>query len=411
MHDSLYRNSIYLIASSGLTAIINILFWAVAARYYPANQIGTVTALISTLGFIVSISMLGLGESLIRFLPTSKNKQALANTSLLISLAFGSIVTILSIPLLSLFEPSLSLILGTNNGRLLYFVYVLATILSSIQDAIFITNRKADYVLIRNICGAVVKLLLILPLNMIGEAGLLIAVSFAPITSSILGIYFLSKVGFRPSVKFTKNIRSWTNFSLVNYSTGLTANIVIMIVPLAVYKNLGASYAAYYFMAYSISSGLRFIPQGITKSLFAEGSNDINSLQNQTIKALKTLALIMLPLGALFFLLSPYILLIFGTEYSEFGTICLQILIIVSLISCINYIGDTLLTITKRLKLFTITKIYSALSVFIFVIPLMHYGLNGVAFGWFLSEISVVIIYLFIFRRQILELVNANPKT
>ena len=79
-NDSLFRNSIYLMLSTGVMAVFGFFFWIRNARLYSAEQVGIGTNLISTMTLISSFSLLGLGNGLIRYLPTSERKNKKINT-------------------------------------------------------------------------------------------------------------------------------------------------------------------------------------------------------------------------------------------------------------------------------------------------------------------------------------------
>ena len=79
-NDSLYKNSIYLMLSTGVMAVFGFFFWMINARLYSAEQVGIGTTLISIMTLISSFSLLGLGNSLIKYLSTSDKKNERINT-------------------------------------------------------------------------------------------------------------------------------------------------------------------------------------------------------------------------------------------------------------------------------------------------------------------------------------------
>ena len=84
-NDSLYKNSIYLMLSTGLMAVFGFLFWIINAHLYPAEQVGIRTTLISIMTLISKFSILGLGNGLIGYLPTSERKNEKINTSFVLA--------------------------------------------------------------------------------------------------------------------------------------------------------------------------------------------------------------------------------------------------------------------------------------------------------------------------------------
>jgi len=90
-NDSLYRNSIFLMLSTGVMAVFGFFFWITNARLYSSEQVGIGTTLISIMTLISSFSILGLGNGLIRYLPTSERKNKKINTFISWPVKKGSI--------------------------------------------------------------------------------------------------------------------------------------------------------------------------------------------------------------------------------------------------------------------------------------------------------------------------------
>jgi len=91
VNDSPYRNSIYLMLSTGVMAVFGFFFWIINVRLYSAEQVGIGTTFISIMTLISSFSILGLGSELIRYLPTSERKNKKINTFISWSVKKGSI--------------------------------------------------------------------------------------------------------------------------------------------------------------------------------------------------------------------------------------------------------------------------------------------------------------------------------
>jgi O-antigen/teichoic acid export membrane protein len=68
LSEPMRRSAYALIAGTGLTSLLGIVFWLLAARLLPAEAVGTGTALISAMTFLATLSTLGLRNSLVRFL-------------------------------------------------------------------------------------------------------------------------------------------------------------------------------------------------------------------------------------------------------------------------------------------------------------------------------------------------------
>ena len=70
----LYKNAYYLMANTMANSLLGFAFWMVVARFYSPADVGLASALIAAAGLLASISNLGLGFGLIKFLPSAREK-------------------------------------------------------------------------------------------------------------------------------------------------------------------------------------------------------------------------------------------------------------------------------------------------------------------------------------------------
>ena len=66
--DPLFKNAYFLMFSSLTSAGSGFFFWLIAARFYSTADIGLASAIISAMGLISMLSLLGFDISLVRFL-------------------------------------------------------------------------------------------------------------------------------------------------------------------------------------------------------------------------------------------------------------------------------------------------------------------------------------------------------
>src|SRR6478752_7636604 len=69
--DPLYQTGYYLILGTGITGLLGIVFWAVAAHAYSARSVGLNAAAISAMTLVSGACTLGLSAVLIRYLPVA----------------------------------------------------------------------------------------------------------------------------------------------------------------------------------------------------------------------------------------------------------------------------------------------------------------------------------------------------
>jgi len=403
MQDSLHRNSVYLLLSSILTALLGFIFWTIAAHKYSPYEVGIVTSIIAIAAFIIELSQIGLVNGLIRFMNSFKNKDRLMNTVFAIVSSLAAATSIIFLITSPSIYPKANYISKDIFPSIIFIIYVLGCSYGGIIDGLFVAFRKTQHSLTRNVTASLVKIIAILVIGD-GLLGLFYSITLSVIVGTLLGLILLIiKCGYQPSLKLSSEVLKMSRFSIINYVSSCTATLVLALIPLIIIKSMGASDAAFYYIAFSVVSLLNFIPKSTTQSFFAESSKNESSILPNLKRSAKFMLLILLPSALFVFIFGKYILLIFGEQYSQGGLTCLRLLTVTAVLSVINYFGDSILNIQKRLRMYAFTNIFSATTTIIFMLPLLRFGLTSVGLGWLLSEIATAAIYIYIFRAQLLN--------
>ena len=407
--DSLYRNSLFTLFSTGVTAGLGFIFWMIAARLYDPLQIGIASALVSASGIIASLSLLGLNNSILRYLPTSKRPQELFGSSLIAVLTvciIGGLIAGIFFPLLS---PRIGFVTHSIWLLLVFTIFSACIAANVIIDSVFMANRSTQHVLIRNILQSCMKLVLPILLVSLGSFGLFSALGLGSLAALLLGILILSKhfnLSFRPIVD-RHTMRPMLSFSGANYFVSMLGSLPGFLLPIIIVNRLGAEQAAYYYVAFLIASMLFVIPAGIASTVLAEGSY-YDSKQSNQRKSLIFIYAVLLPLVIFICLFGSFILHFFGFNYANQSTSALQILAISSLFSAFNYSRAAILNIRHQIYRLVIVHVIEAVSVLICVLSFLSIGINGVALGWLVGQAIMSISYLCInaipFRSKLLPL-------
>ena len=122
-NESLLRNSIYLMLSTGVTAVFGFFFWIINAHLFSAEQVGIAATLISIITLISSFSILGLENGLIRYLPTSKRKNKKINTSFALVALMSILISVIYLIFLKTFSPKLLIIRENIIFSLLFIIF------------------------------------------------------------------------------------------------------------------------------------------------------------------------------------------------------------------------------------------------------------------------------------------------
>jgi O-antigen/teichoic acid export membrane protein len=393
--EPLYMNSLYMMASTAMVSGSGFFLWMIAARLYSDAQVGLATALVSVIGFIMSLSILGFNYSIIRFLPKSKNKSQLLSTSILIVGLAAVICAGFFLSFLQVFSPQHMFIRENPLMMFGFLVVAVAVVIDFATEAIFLALRQGKYLLIKNIGTFFLKLLLPVLFAPFGAFGLFMAWALSISSAIIISSIVLSrKFGFKFTPSFRKiDLRQIISFSSTNYIVSLTGIAPALLLPLVIANTINAESAAYFYISFMIANLLYTIPYAATQSLFAEGSHNEKEFITSFKKALKLIGIILLP-GILFLLLfGNFILLFFGSSYSTEGVRFLQLLAIAGIPMALNLIGLTFLNIHKKMKPLLSINIAGALAIIVFSYFFREYALTGIGIAWLVGNILKTILY------------------
>ncbi len=396
--DSLFRNSIFLMLSTGVMAFLGFFFWIINARLFSSEQVGIATTLISVVALIASFSSLGLGTSLVRYLPISKSKNETINTTftlICIASIVGALFFLINVKFIS---PTLTFIKDDVILSLLFILFVVASALNQNSESIFIAYRSSKYVLIKTILLSVVKLALPIFLITFGAYGIFMSVGISYAVGFAFTLLLLI-LKFNYFLKLTINgsiIKKLFKFSLGNYIAGFIGGLPAMVLPILILNSIGAKFSAYFYMDMMIASLLYSIPMAVSQSLFAEGSRSENYLKAHLKKTVKIIALLLIPSITITILFGKYILLAFGKEYSSEGVIFLQLLALSGIFVSINYIGNSIFYIKHKVSLLIFLNIINAFLIISLSLLFIKTNLHGVGVGWLIGEAITSLIYLII---------------
>jgi O-antigen/teichoic acid export membrane protein len=403
MTDSLYRNSIYLILSTAIQAFFGFFFWIIAARLYSPEQVGIATTLISVMTLISGFSTLGLNVGLVRFLPKSKEKNEKINSSFFITTLASVLISIGFLIGLKTFSPKL-LFLKTNLFYMTSFILFVATLsVNTLVESIFVAYRSAKFTLLKNTVLSIVKVALPVFMVIFSAYGIYASVGIANIVAFLLSVGVLI-YNFKYQPKVSLNIpvvQKIGSYSFANYVAAFIGGLPQMVLPLIITNKLGAKESAYFYISIMIANFLFIIPQAITQSLFAEGSNSEDLIKEHIKKSIKITTIMLLPIIMIFFLGGNYILLAFGKNYSYEAVKLLEIFCVSSVFISVSLIISTILKVMNKNKEQIVINLLGFLLIISLSYIFIHKGLTGIGISWLIGQAITSIIYLLYFLNYV----------
>lgn len=362
------------------------LFWVVAARYYSVSDVGIGTALLSSLGIIVTFSLFGFNISLIRFMPL-RIKETVFNTILFVTSISAIIAALIYLFFIDSISPSISFI---KSNFIIFIMFSLANSVLFVTQSGLLSSRKGESYFLQNLMLAS-RIPLLIIFASFGGLGIFFSIGLAYILSSIFAFILIRnyvKFNLELDLSFTKEI---FKFSFINYLANLLSNIPPYALPIIIINLLGPEVAAKYFIAYSIGSFVLIIPNSVGTSLFVEGSHGMD-LKKGLIKALGAVYSILLPVFIIIYFFAGNLLGIFGKDYIE----SIELLRIFAFSGFLAAIYSLFLSI-QYIKLDSIKILKINIVQFLALITLSYlfilkFGVIGVGYAWLVTYIIICVL-------------------
>jgi len=404
--DSLFRNSVYLMLSTGVMSGFGFIFWIISTHFYDSEEIGFATALISVTVVISSWSLFGLNSGLLRYLAQSSEPNKLINTAMVTVSITTILASIIYLAGIDYFSPAFHMLVEEPVYAILFVIFMVAVSLNTLTDSVFTANRLAKYNLIVYTFFGLTKIALPLFLIGLGAYGIFFSYTGAVIVSLALSIFFMvRKFGYRVQLMIDKDFaKKMVNFSMPTYAASFIASLPGFIAPIIIVNDLGAKESAYFYMASTIAQLIYIIPQGITQSLFAEGSYQEQDFAAFVKRAIRFIIIFLVPAIAATFLFGRFILLIFGAEYSQNSFDLLVIMALTSVFLAVCLIGATIMKIKHQMKQYIgISIVYAIVTMTLIYALMPGFGTAGIAWALLFGQAFMGICFMIFYRRRLLQ--------
>jgi O-antigen/teichoic acid export membrane protein len=380
--------------TSVVGAVLGFIFWLIVARVYNDSDVGLAVALVSASGLIIVVSKFGFDSSIIRYMSKEKDKNAFINTCQTVTGISIIIISVFYLLGTDIWSPGLKFVTSSYIYIFAFIIYNVVSGLYILQSNIFIALRDTKYSFFQETINGLLKIPLPLILLPIFAAFAIFGSWLISTTIALfISIFLFSKkilpsyVPF-PSIKKQK-IKKIFNFSIANYMVGLFGGTLTYILPLVILNFLTSADTAYFYIAFSIVNILFVIPTAFSMSLYAEGSHEEKEFLTNLKKSLK-LAYILLVVGIIgIVIFGPYLLLLFGKNYSSGGYVLLSLLAISSLFIVLNWSYNAYLRINFKMKeLFAIQFFVTVGTILFsyFTFKFLAMGLEGIGFSYLIFQ-------------------------
>jgi O-antigen/teichoic acid export membrane protein len=405
LRTPLYRNAFALLVNSGVTSLIGVAYWALAARLTTPEVVGLNAALISVMVALASLSHLGLEGALGGFLP-----RAGAATGRLVKRAYtiAAVLAVASSTAFVLVGPRVSSQLQDlyhPGVAALFVIAVLIWSLFALQDSVLTGLRRAVWIPLENILYSAIKLLLVLVLAG-GLAGYGILVSW--IVPAALALVPVSLAVFRVFIPAhlkahgTEPGRETDLFSRFVAGDGLgmvLAQVYAAVLPILVVEQAGAGVGGQFYVAWMLAQSLDLIAVNVGMSLTVEGAHTQDELPAMFRRVLlRTLALVGLIVGV-GVVAAPLVLTLFGAGYASASVGALRLLLLGSLFRVVITLAICAARAERRPSRVIALQVSLTLIVLPLAWQLTHtLSATGAALGWTIGQVAVALLAAFLTR-------------
>jgi O-antigen/teichoic acid export membrane protein len=333
------KGAIYLYIQLISSMISGYIFLILLARITTTEIIGTFSLLVSISEIFANIAIIGLPDSIQKFVGRSflQSRRADAKTFVRISFIFLSIGIIASCVVILFFKDWLSSVFGIGFGLIILIdLLITSYAIYAVLYSIVVASLKTKVLPIIIIISSTGKVILALSLVLMGYGilGLTLGYTlFGQILSSILLGIFIVKI-FKSTKKITKPLFTVRNASKNLLIGGLVVWIPLLITTLGIdlgtlvlYNTYGSHQSGVYFIALAIANAVNAIVYSIFTISLPVLSSMRDGRKRFVWQTIRIGAIMALPLSCSIIFYSNDIMHLIGSNYEK-GSFSLQILLL-----------------------------------------------------------------------------------
>ena len=385
--------------NTGATGLLGVAYWLLAARHYPAADVGRASAAYSAMNLVSGITAYSILGAITRFIPQAgRHTSALVLRAYLFSSVASVIVSVLFLVNVGHWGASYAEFRGLIPA-LCFMAAVIAWGIFTLQDGVLTGLRSAVWVPVENGTFGIVKIILLLALAASLPAFGIDISWMLPVIVSLPLVNLLIFGKLVPNhVRLTSDRRPPTRrqigrFLAGDYTGALCVLAISNLIPIVVAIRVGPNLNAYFYMAWTIGGVLFLVAQNMATSLTVEGAFNSETLLVNCLAALRRMMRLLVPLAAATALLAPVALGLFGRSYAAYGTPILELLAIATLPKMMTelYLGALRAqSRTRQVAVIQIARCVLMLALALALTEMM--GIAGAGVAVLVSETAVAIV-------------------
>jgi O-antigen/teichoic acid export membrane protein len=400
LSNPLFRNAYALMANGGLTGVLGLGYWLLAARFYDPAQVGRQSAQNQAMMFLGGLTALNF--ILIRFIPEMGRRTGalvfrtyIAGCVAAGTLAVGFLLT------LGWWGPSFAHLAGTGRG-MFFVAAVVSWSLFTAQDGVLTGLRRATWVLGKNTTFAALKVVLLvalaaaLPHDGITTSWTVSAVVLLVPLEVLVRRRFISRhIADGPADRAVPTGAQIGRYLAGDYTGTLFYYALCNLVPVVVATGLDASTNAYFYLAWVLGATVDVLAVNMAMSLTVEGAFDAAGLPAACRSALTRMTLILCPIALAMLVFAHPGLALFGPEYARHGAPLLRLLALSTLPKAVIEVYIGMLRVQRRTRLVALLQGLRFAGVLLLVLaPARGPGVTGPGYAVLAVSTAVAVAVL-----------------
>jgi O-antigen/teichoic acid export membrane protein len=386
-------SSLGLISGKAVLMSLGFLFWLLAARRFPAREVGLTGGAISAIMLGVQLSLLGVGSAFITRYPRRQQRPAdLLDTAITIvalaSLMFAVAFLLLASSVLS----ELRVVASMPVYAVLFIVMCVLGTVGTLFDQVSMAQGRGDRIVARSVLNGLLTLAPV-PFLPVAVGDLASLELFATWVVGGLGACVLALVQLgRPPISY--RYRPWTSWPAVkdlvkvglpNQMLTLAERAPGLILPIVVTELLSPAANAYWYTTWMMAWGVYVIPTSMGIGLLAEAAHRPSSLGAQARRAVRSSLAIGGIVGAVLAAGAGPVLSLVGEAYADAGVTPLRVLVLgVVPLSFIQVYFSACRATGRLREAITTGVVMGVAGVGATAAAGVLHGLNGMAICWVL---------------------------
>jgi len=329
-------SALALVAAKVGTMGFGFLAWIVAARLYPAHDVGLASGAVSAVTLCAQVALVGVGSAVITLLPVHIGRpERLIDTSVSLLTLTGAATALLFLLFAGSVLQELRVVAADPFYAILFVVLAVGGTLGVLFDQVSTARRRGDQVLIRGIAAGVVTLIAVLLIGRWLGGGtsrdIFAAWVLGGLVTWSLGLVTLGRAlpGYRYRPALAGALATeLSRVGFPNYLLTLTERAPGFVLPIVVTELLSPADNAHWYAAWMMAWVVFVIPIQVGMTSFAEIAREPAAAGRIVRHGIRTSLAVGVAGGVAVALLAGPLLGLLGSGYAEAGAFPLRILAI-----------------------------------------------------------------------------------